>query len=185
MQRLWQIRDMDVQEVLEAMRQDFVSLEQSYGKVDGEMVRDILLDMWSSRKHWSNLFSAVTCLSCLCHRPSTLLRCGHRCCRRCIQFFGTRVDTEHNRYRLARCVLCGKPTEMPVVTLRPHFGRILEVDGGGVRGIVPLQFLQLLEDHMQVPGIFQHFFDYAIGTSSGKDRRCSPAPTQSGGQTSS
>ena len=42
------------------------------------------------------------------------------------------------------------------------------IDGGGVRGIIPLQFLQVLQDRIGLPIPVQENFDLAFGTSSGE-----------------
>jgi patatin-like phospholipase/acyl hydrolase len=51
--------------------------------------------------------------------------------------------------------------------------RILTVDGGGVRGIVPLKALLQLEEAMNhllgYSGSIQEHFDLAFGTSSGRE----------------
>lgn len=42
------------------------------------------------------------------------------------------------------------------------------IDGGDVRGIVPLQILKLLEDRVGLPYPVQENFDGAVGISSGR-----------------
>ena len=46
------------------------------------------------------------------------------------------------------------------------------VDGGGVRGVVPLEFLGLLQELLGPELCLQDFFEQAFGTSSGK--LCTP-----------
>lgn len=47
--------------------------------------------------------------------------------------------------------------------------RILSVDGGGVRGVIPLMFLNHFEDELSVlGGYISDCFDYVCGTSAGK-----------------
>jgi patatin-like phospholipase/acyl hydrolase len=43
---------------------------------------------------------------------------------------------------------------------------VLSIDGGGVRGVIPLEFLMLVEEHLH-PCKIQNVIDLAIGTSSG------------------
>jgi patatin-like phospholipase/acyl hydrolase len=43
--------------------------------------------------------------------------------------------------------------------------RILSIDGGGVRGIIPARFLQALEEMSQQP--IHALFDLIVGTSTG------------------
>ena len=50
--------------------------------------------------------------------------------------------------------------------------RLLSIDGGGVRGVLPLQALENLEATLNrltgLSGPIQEHFDLALGTSSGK-----------------
>lgn len=43
---------------------------------------------------------------------------------------------------------------------------ILAIDGGGVKGVIPLEFLLLVQEHLATCAI-QDVVDLAIGTSSG------------------
>lgn len=43
---------------------------------------------------------------------------------------------------------------------------ILAIDGGGVRGVIPLEFLALIQEHLR-PCVIQDVVDVALGTSSG------------------
>lgn len=44
---------------------------------------------------------------------------------------------------------------------------ILAIDGGGVRGVIPLEYLLLVQEHLR-PCTIQDVVDLAIGTSSGQ-----------------
>lgn len=48
---------------------------------------------------------------------------------------------------------------------------VLSIDGDGIRGIMSLQFLQVLEDRIGLPIPVQENFDIAFGTSSGECSR--------------
>uniref|UniRef100_A0A0B7KPB2 PNPLA domain-containing protein n=1 Tax=Bionectria ochroleuca TaxID=29856 RepID=A0A0B7KPB2_BIOOC len=45
--------------------------------------------------------------------------------------------------------------------------RVLSLDGGGIRGLASLQFLQVLQDLVGLPYPIQYHFDIVYGTSSG------------------
>ena len=45
--------------------------------------------------------------------------------------------------------------------------RILSVDGGGIRDVVSLEFLALLQDILDHNLTLQDYFEQAFGTSSG------------------
>ena len=54
-------------------------------------------------------------------------------------------------------------------TVPPTAGiRVLTFDGGGVRGLATLQYMQLLQDEVGLPFPVQEHFDVVFGTSSGK-----------------
>lgn len=55
----------------------------------------------------------------------------------------------------------------PPVSLRATV-RLLSIDGGRARGIIPLVFLQALEEKIGLPYPVQENFHYIIGTSSGQ-----------------
>lgn len=46
--------------------------------------------------------------------------------------------------------------------------RILSIDGGGIRGVISLEFLSLIRDSVGTKCPIQDFFGLVIGTSSGK-----------------
>ena len=46
--------------------------------------------------------------------------------------------------------------------------RVLSIDGGGIHGVVPLKFLQLLQGRIGPPYPVQDNFGTAYGTSSGE-----------------
>ena len=117
---------------------------------------------------WANLRSNRTCLCCLRRRPESPLSCGHSICEFCIQTFGKPQTDVDYRYVVDNCPMCAAGT-MSVVLKPPTAGiRILSIDGGGVRGAVPLEFLGLLQDVLGDDCLIQDLFDLAFGTSSGK-----------------
>lgn len=63
--------------------------------------------------------------------------------------------------------MCGSSSL--TVTLKPPTAgiRILTIDGGGIRGVVPLEFMRKLQDKVGPDCPIQDLFDLAFGTSSG------------------
>ena len=117
---------------------------------------------------WSQMQSNRTCLYCLGRKPEHVLTCGHSLCETCIRTFGWPHAAIEYRYQIECCLLCQSGSLK--VTLKPPTAgfRILSVDGGGVRGIVPLEFLVLLQNTIGATCRIQDLFDLAFGTSSGK-----------------
>ncbi|KAL8912017.1 MAG: hypothetical protein Q9171_002930 [Xanthocarpia ochracea] len=87
--------------------------------------------------------------------------------RSAAETFGEPQTDVDYRYVVDECPMCAAGT-MSVVLKPPTAGiRILSIDGGGVRGAVPLEFLGLLQDVLGDDCPIQDLFDLAFGTSSG------------------
>ncbi len=120
--------------------------------------------------YWRQMRSDNTCLVCIRRKPQYGLPCGHSICENCVRVFGECNAKDSLVFEVHKCFLCGlKTAEMIVKVKAPGAGiRVLSIDGGGTRGIMPLQFLQLLQDRIGLPYPVQDNFDIAYGTSSGK-----------------
>jgi hypothetical protein len=114
------------------------------------------------------LISAEICVSCLTGPPQHVLMCGHALCDLCVQRFGNAVAGEEFCYLLETCVVCEARAKL-TVCLKPATAgiRMLNIDGGGVRGVVPLEFLTRLQKELGPRARVQDFFDIAFGTSAG------------------
>lgn len=123
----------------------------------------------SSQIQWVRFKSNRTCFYCLARAPEHVLECKHALCDHCVRRTGVvQVDREH-AFILKRCGLCLRPADLTVHLKPPTAGvRILSVDGGGIRGIVPLEFLELLQRSFGDDCSLQDYFDLTCGTSAGK-----------------
>lgn len=74
-------------------------------------------------------------------------------------------------YELESCLLCF--SGWLTVALKPLTAgvRILSIDGGGIRGVVPLEFLGILPNVVGPNCPIRDLFDLAFGTSSGRPFR--------------
>jgi len=118
-----------------------------------------------------------TCLTCLLRPPEKVLACGHALCDVCIQYLGTTSPEARRTFSFASCALCGEDNDRTPFSILPATAgvRILSLDGGGVRGIIPLVLLEQLEQHLVGFGLPLHdFFDFVCGTSAGRIT-CVPA----------
>jgi len=116
---------------------------------------------------WALLKSNLTCLTCLRRRPEHTLSCGHAICDVCLRIFGQPTSRSY-RFVIRRCIL-GCLGTLTAGLKPPTAGvRILSIDGGGIRGVVPLAFLELLQKTIGPQLRLQDLFDLAFGTSSGK-----------------
>ena len=117
-----------------------------------------------------DLKSHKACFSCLMRMPEKVMRCGHAICGVCIRICGQRVLVKRNSFVLRRCVLCGVSNAKDEFRLMPPTAgpRILTLDGGGVRGVIPLTFLMEMEQRLCFTGCpLRDHFDLVCGTSSG------------------
>ena len=118
---------------------------------------------------WSFLKSNRTCLFCLRRRPEHILTCGHAICDICVTVFGNALPGKDAHFVLDSCILCRTKGKLVARIKPPTAGaRILTIDGGGVRGVVPLEFLCLLQSLLEPQLQLQDLIEQAFGTSSGK-----------------
>lgn len=126
------------------------------------------------REFWKVKKNNKTCLACLQAVPDHSLRCGHAYCARCVCELGQESSTFECSWDLKGCVLCSinyHEEENYHVMLKPRCAgvRILTLDGGGIRGVIELVFLQKLQKAIglgdRVP--IRALFDLIIGTSTG------------------
>ncbi len=120
-------------------------------------------------KHdWLTISSNDTCFACMMERPQYGLPCGHIICENCVWRFGSKSDVW--TFNVHQCLLCRQDTFGVNIKAKPPTAtaRLLSIDGGGARGIIPLVFLQALEEKIGLQYPVQENFHYAIGTSSGQ-----------------
>lgn len=121
------------------------------------------------KTRWTRISCDTSCFTCLLRMPEHVLHAGHAICSECVRILGTPVDDDPYRRNIARCPLCQvrlQPGPHHISMHPPTAGdRVLTMDGGGVRGIMELELLQLLEEKLQFP--IRHGFDMMVGTSTG------------------
>ncbi|CAG8902308.1 unnamed protein product [Penicillium egyptiacum] len=120
------------------------------------------------------------CLYCILRVAQHTLGCGHTMCDTCAQIFGVPVPSYEYRFQIAFCLHCLYRRPLIIDVLPPTMSpSVLAIDGGGVRGVIPLEFLLLLQEHLrpcQIPDIF----DLGVGTSSGTPRLYNLEPSNIG-----
>lgn len=112
-----------------------------------------------------------TCLSCLLRTPEKMLVCGHALCDVCVRNLGKSPSEAKLSTVLSSCPLCGLAhNDTPFRHIPPTAGiRVLCLDGGGVKGIIPLMFLQHLQKKLRfLETPLTEYFDFVCGTSAGK-----------------
>ncbi|KAI1562425.1 Patatin, partial [Pyrenophora tritici-repentis] len=124
----------------------------------------------ANHTHLADLKSHRSCFCCFSRMPEKVLPCSHALCDPCIRIFGHRSRSERNTYELPECILCGVNYKNSIFRFVPPTAgiRVLSVDGGGVRGVIPLTFLQHLDSLLAPFGCAaKDNFDFVCGTSAG------------------
>lgn len=123
------------------------------------------------RGWWRNVRSDSTCFTCLRRRPQYKQHCGHSVCQTCVVNFGDQNKDDPWEFHIRQCFLCKTtmPEEVVVKVHPPTTGAgILCIDGGGVRGIIPLMLMKRIQDRIGLPIPIQNFIKVAFGVSSGQ-----------------
>ncbi|CAG7978423.1 unnamed protein product [Penicillium olsonii] len=107
------------------------------------------------------------CVYCLFQAAQHVLGCGHTLCDRCAHIFGTPTAGLEYQFTIQGCIYCLYQRPLVASILPPTMSpSVLAIDGGGVRGVIPLEFLLLVQEHLQ-PCRIQDVVDLSLGTSSG------------------
>lgn len=108
------------------------------------------------------------CLACVQTAPEHKFPCGHMVCEECFQDLGNCFDTDPHLYEFDHCPICKSPCDVTLRVKPVTAGfRVLSIDGGGIRAIIPIQFLRALEQAVGLDMPVQEHFDLSYGTSSG------------------
>lgn len=122
---------------------------------------------------WRQVHSTTVCYFCIFRAPEKVLPCGHYLCDRCIQLSGDQNCPATFSFRITYCPLRQEPFNDTRIILEPPSAgtRILSLDGGGCRGVILLETLQVISQSLKQFGIHQNIyknFDLCFGTSAGK-----------------
>lgn len=176
-------------ELLNLLHSRLKNDDESEVQAAAEIHKGTVLDYFfnhTSRGRASSFISHSTCFSCLFEPPEHALPCGHVLCTPCLMAYGKSRGT-------TVVEMTGCPMETFItprrkswkVVLKPAAAgiRILTLDGyarpiyitglsvpsnniyrGGIRGIVELEILRLIERAMGGRMPIQSFFDLIVGT---------------------
>ncbi|KAF2835324.1 FabD/lysophospholipase-like protein, partial [Patellaria atrata CBS 101060] len=124
----------------------------------------------SLHTRFPELKSNKSCFCCLMRSPEKVFDCAHAVCDTCIKTVGKRSRTSKFQFIISLCPLCGHSNQDDVFQFIPPTAgiRMLSIDGGGVRGIAPLKFLEYFDSALNEFGCcIRDAFDYVCGTSTG------------------
>jgi hypothetical protein len=133
-----------------------------------------LLRLVTFRDRWRSHKVHDYCPACILRRPEYGLPCGHMYCEHDIRHLGRKIGRE--TYAVDECICCQARFTDVVFRFRPKTRgiRVLALDGGGIRGIIMLKCLQMLQSMLWVflPGMpIIELFDVCAGTSSGESSK--------------
>lgn len=118
---------------------------------------------------WADLKLNRTCLFCVVRMPQHVLACGHSICDECVKIFGRAVVGNEYQFTMPLCLLCSEKAKVLIQLKPPTAGvRMLAIDGGGTRGVIPLEYLRQIDQALGTHGNIRDLFDVAFGTSSGE-----------------
>ncbi|KAI5465163.1 hypothetical protein BGZ63DRAFT_350184 [Mariannaea sp. PMI_226] len=157
------------------VEKELVSQFDEYLSLGSSSVTLHRLNLARAGVRWQKIQSDGTCLVCSCRRPQyALLGCIHSICQSCVTVFYPCAGEDPNVYHVDACILCDTKTEGQIVRIKPPTARarVLSIDGGGARALVPLENLRALQNAVGLPYPVQRNFDVAVGTSSGAMAVC-------------
>ncbi|KAJ5981123.1 hypothetical protein N7481_008421 [Penicillium waksmanii] len=162
---LWPLQSPN--ELFDLIQKFFVHFFHYMGKNACSSVEVRKEEMMVQSGRLSGLRSNEICLYCLTAAAQHVLECGHTLCDRCAQLFGKPSNGSDHQFVVERCLCCLYQRAV-IIDVQPRTASpsILSIDGGGVRGVIPLEFLMLVEEHLY-PCKIQDVIDLVIGTSSG------------------
>ncbi|CDM32691.1 Acyl transferase/acyl hydrolase/lysophospholipase [Penicillium roqueforti FM164] len=126
--------------------------------------------------HPGGLRSTTTYLVCLSRSPEYILPCKHTIYNTCVVIFGKPSRLREYHFEVTQCPICKERSDVTVRQLPPTKPPvILTLDSGGVRGLIQLGLLQVLESRIGIPIV--SLPDLCIGTSVAQNIFCHSSKT--------
>jgi hypothetical protein len=98
----------------------------------------------------SRMRSSRICLFCLLRSTQHILAYRHTVCDRCAQIFGRPASGLEYQFTIKGCLYYLYQRPLVVDILPPTISpTILTIDGGRIRGVIPLEFLLLVQEHLR------------------------------------
>lgn len=142
--------------------------ENLFEAVEGGYTNTMQLHQENALKNKNFLkfvFSNTVCLWCLRRHPEQHHSCGHAICEPCLMAYGVLVPK--TEFCFENTCLFDDGGRVVAHIKPPTAGvRMLGIDGGGARGVTPLEFLGELQKLLGKCQIHE-MIDLALGTSSG------------------
>jgi hypothetical protein len=147
--------------IVQLIRKSFLQRSPPYCQTRKDLVLEF--QDWLSR-----IKSHSLCLSCLQRPPQHQFHCQHSICEQCAIEMAENNLRDPLLYTFETCPFCSQIAQL---SIRMHpitaSSRVLSIDGGGVRAIIPIQFLRALQAATGLSMPIQEHFEFCYGTSSG------------------
>jgi len=158
---------------LEGWAQKYKTLQaeflQDFQALKFSSAADLHCTRIDSQDHWVTIKSNKTCFFCIMRSPQHVLSCAHALCDVCVRVLGSTGLNIEFCYTIAGCIFCKGRGSLTTILKPPTCGsRLLSIDGGGTRSVIPLETLKLFQEILGSGLTLQDFFDLSIGTSGGK-----------------
>ena len=136
----------------------------SAGKSTADHRQDQLLAM---SHELGRVQSDRICLYCLVRSAQHSQACHHALCDQCAQTFGQAAADAEHQFTISMCLLCLSRAILVIDVLPPTMNpTILAIDGGGVRGGIPLEYLLLIQEYLGPQCRILDLIDLSVGSSS-------------------
>ena len=111
----------------------------------------------------------VLCIFCLMGLTQQPLPCGHTLCDVCVRSLSDCIIGEYC-YMIRDCIFCSQTIRFQRCLKPPTCGiRALSLDGGGIRGVISLENMLLMQDELGKGSELRFLdqFDLVVATSAG------------------
>ncbi|KAF2465550.1 FabD/lysophospholipase-like protein [Lindgomyces ingoldianus] len=155
---------------------DLLTIRLSNGEAEREAAKELHRDDVMAHFYGDgpkggvrSVHSHSVCFCCLFESPEHCLPCGHILCTACIKTYGKSKDA--NTVEMYECPLetnAAGRYQPWTVHLKPESAglRVLCLDSGGVRNVIQLEILRLLERELNGKLPIQCFFDLIVGSGT-------------------
>ncbi|KAJ5291406.1 hypothetical protein N7478_000657 [Penicillium angulare] len=159
--------DLETDSCCDAVKAEFTRLftMMNPARSSAGIRREVLNRFFNERE---GLYSLTACLFCMSKVPEHVLPCRHAICDDCIVIFGSKSAAAEYHHNITQCPMCITRFQFSVRLLPPTKGpNLLSLDGGGIRGILQLGLLRVLEKRLGGSIPIWSIFDLCTGTSVG------------------
>ncbi|UDD63787.1 hypothetical protein AFCA_011046 [Aspergillus flavus] len=157
-----------VPELVSLIEQEFVTQYHLYASGEQSSIEYRRQHLLSTNHELCRVQSDKICLYCLVRTAQHSQVCCHTICDLCPQLFGNAAPDAEYRFSMVGCLLCNSRAVTTIDVLPPTMNpTVLAIDGGGVRGGIPLEYLLLIQESLGPECKLADLVDLAVGSSSG------------------